>query len=815
MKRLVILTVFFLAVLIIFVNGVSAICPTGMMGYWKFDGSSGGSAVDSSGSGNTGVLINPTIKDDSVLTGGKSLGFSDSHLSSITSNFASYIAIPDSYTFIPFSSGMNTTTFSLEAWFKMGNMPQDLEFNFNSGAVDGVSNFKWTLLYKAGVKDYGGYLESGIRNYELSIVNVTGNSYLPSMYNKKAIIDCRFDMAEGETTEEITNYHLVHVLTLSDAGRWNHVVCTLDGDNWKMYLNGNEVSAEIIKYSQASANYEQLSSLEGQGAIPYAEDNVIAPENIFYPIYYNDSALTVGTEYLSEDAGTSYAYTKLLGNLAIDEVAVYDRALSATEVAEHYNNTHGKDYCTESPIPPVACTSDQTIMKLYSVTNSHGALWNASSAYAISINYSEVFGECYNPPSGVSNVHRCDAAGNGKIVNLNGINNSHAAILPSTAYNVPVCYGSLFCKNVSSATECSAIYPDGRIILSLSATTNAHLAKGDFADYPIKICCTMNANVSFEGSYWADMIDNPIVVANKTDRVKMIVNGADLAGKMLNFTVYKDVPWWFDSQIAQVSGSATWLAGLKSDGSYQNGNYYFKARALGGSNEVTSNVLTVTNGQGSGINTPPNVTILTPKWGEIYPTNVDINFTSNVFDVDDFFTLNWSFGDGIVSTQANTVHRYLSSGQKNIRLEAIDERGAKGLDKTGVLICGGPGSGSKCLYSHITSPDWREIITGTNVSFNATQTFALSYDNVTGNLTCIAGLCPLNTTDGKPILPGSINSGNRYNNLTFNWTFIIGGTGEVNYRYVKGASGALFTQQFPATDIYHPHQALLSVSLDE
>jgi hypothetical protein len=80
------------------------------------------------------------------------------------------------------------------------------------------------------------------------------------------------------------------VLTL-DA--WNHVVATFDGAHWRIYSNGVEVANN---------------------------SSTILPPNV---------AATVRI-------GNRAGYTDRTFNGSIDEVAIYNRALSATEIADHY-----------------------------------------------------------------------------------------------------------------------------------------------------------------------------------------------------------------------------------------------------------------------------------------------------------------------------------------------------------------------------------------------------------------------------------------------------------------------------------------------
>ena len=85
----------------------------GLVGYWKFDEGSGVTAVDSSGIGNHGLIVNATYTGDDIppqALSGYSLVFS-----STWGNAHSYVTISDNSSLRP-SSGL-----ALAAWVKAGN----------------------------------------------------------------------------------------------------------------------------------------------------------------------------------------------------------------------------------------------------------------------------------------------------------------------------------------------------------------------------------------------------------------------------------------------------------------------------------------------------------------------------------------------------------------------------------------------------------------------------------------------------------------------------------------------------------------------
>ena len=91
------------------------------------------------------------------------------------------------------------------------------------------------------------------------------------------------------------------------TGLWTHVAATFDGNTTKLYINGVAVGSET----------STLSAL-GNSSEPY---------------------------YIGWTAQTNFATDRFFDG-RIDEVAVFNRALSATEIQQLYNNTNlGAGYC--------------------------------------------------------------------------------------------------------------------------------------------------------------------------------------------------------------------------------------------------------------------------------------------------------------------------------------------------------------------------------------------------------------------------------------------------------------------------------------
>jgi len=327
------------------------------------------------------------------------------------------------------------------------------------------------------------------------------------------------------------------------------------------------------------------------------------------------------------------------------------------------------------------CADEDRIMKLYSSTNSHGALWNDVS-YTYDICYSQIFGSVYNG----ANPHFC--IGTNKVLGLYQESNSHAEIPSLDNYNISVCYGDLECRAVTEPTACAS---DEKVVVRLFQNTNSHISNAEDTNYPIKICCKPSGKYN---AYWANMMDEQINSTDIGDLVKLYVAGSGISGE-INYTIWKDIPWWFDKKIAQTSsyGYTNWRAGLNiEDDDLEDGDYYFKAKLTNG-NEVQSGTLTVTS---PGVNFNPRVKIISPAVDEKFRKGVStVNFRAEFEDEDDDLKAVWSFGDGssviksncLTGTDCNVDYIYDTQGAFVVTL-TVEEigRDQKATDYTRVLI---------------------------------------------------------------------------------------------------------------------------------
>ncbi len=510
-----------------------------------------------------------------------------------------------------------------------------------------------------------------------------------------------------------------------------------------------------------------------------------------------------GVEYLDWD--TTYCAERLSGDATWTEhlrfTFPYELAPGTYEI-KAYGQFHkvGDDdradasrtesFNLETPLPESEtheCSDEsQIILKLSSSTNAHGELWNQEN-YGFEICYDEIFGTLGDGDRTCS--------GKNKLLGLSAVTNAHAEIPSLDNYQVDVCYDNLVCEARDVCEE------NEKMIVSLSADTNAHVAMGDEPKYPFKICCKpAPEEINITGAYWADMLNNPIDEADLNDRVKLVVEGEEL-GREINFTIFKNIRFWFDSKLGE-SSSLSWTTWVANE----SGNFYFVAEVNG--EEMRSGNLEVSDTEN---NEPPHAEILIPEIGEIYFKNEKINFTQASYDADDFINYTWDFGDRNKvegSTRDyrnyNTSHSYTIDGQMNIKLHVTDERGVRDSDQTSILIIS-PDENKKYVFAHISRPEWGENILGRFVQFNATTSYAVEIED--GEISCIAGPCPEETSNGTEIignLPDNLEK--RFENMSFYWEF-----SDSSVKNETGINGALFTKPFSNPG---PHWAVLTASIN-
>jgi cysteine-rich repeat protein len=284
---------------------------------------------------------------------------------------------------------------------------------------------------------------------------------------------------------------------------------------------------------------------------------------------------------------------------------------------------------------------------------------------------------------------------------------------------------------------------------------------------------------------WMNMEDIRISEADLNDRVKLSVLGSMLEGLEINYTIYQNIDFWFDWKVAVAQspdqGFTTWLAGKDEGGDLEDGVYYFIAE-IEGLGELRSNYLTIL--PDSEDNSPPIASILSPVLDEngamdVYYIGEDIFFNQNSSDEDDFIDFIWNLDDGKIREgdtrnfgNYSFVDSYSVRGQKSIRLDVVDERGLSDYDESAAVIID-PDEDSTYLVALITVPKWGTNITGSEVYFDASGSFAFHTKNCDGNgcdFECAAGGCKNRTGNGI-IIEDPNNKRGDYSDFNFSWVF--------------------------------------------
>jgi hypothetical protein len=246
------------------VTGYGTIVPDGLVGYWKFDETSGTTTADSSGYGNTGLLRN----NDTGVTipqfeeGGRSLR-------SIVFDGTNYVEVNHSSLLSP------TSQISVVAWVYVKNWHACNCDHMVFVSKEESGGYQLAMNY---------HVENG--SIEFSVRQDDNNAY-PTLAPNVAISS----LGEG----------------------WREIVGTYNGRYAKLYVDGS-----------------LRSTIDGGSA---------------YPILY-----TVRKHLIfGATAQVPYTDEPYFFNGTLDEVRIYNRALSAAEVSQLYTNPSNILYVVEKP----------------------------------------------------------------------------------------------------------------------------------------------------------------------------------------------------------------------------------------------------------------------------------------------------------------------------------------------------------------------------------------------------------------------------------------------------------------------------------
>jgi len=213
-----------------------------LVGWWKFDETSGGTAPDSSGNGNDGTLTGTTQWEPIGKVGG-ALDFDGS---------SGHVTIPHS----PSLALLNQGDFTISAWFKLDELPSENKEVFQQGDGGGTGR---TWLFVAA--------DAEIRSF-------LGGATVPSGFYVQA--DTWYHAAvvvtEGGATDNVQIYvngqpeGVASPMTMEDSQGGYFIGCHKNLSNfWDGLID------DVRLYNHALLELEILAAMEGAGSeYPYA-----------------------------------------------------------------------------------------------------------------------------------------------------------------------------------------------------------------------------------------------------------------------------------------------------------------------------------------------------------------------------------------------------------------------------------------------------------------------------------------------------------------------------------------------------------------
>ncbi len=361
-----------------------------------------------------------------------------------------------------------------------------------------------------------------------------------------------------------------------------------------------------------------------------------------------------------------------------------------------------------------SCDDSQTIMRLYSPTNSHVSAWDTNVAdYTEEICYNDIFGFDYDGAS----PHDCNEFN--RILSLYSPSNSHASEITDANYDYEVCYGDLNCVyDTSSGDSCAG---DGEVVARLYSSSNTHISTASDSNYPIKVCCVASDLV-----YWADMNGNKITEADYQDVVQLIGKGMGSG----DFEIKEDDLIGSDD-IKTVSGESigvnwvgNWVIGSDDlDKTNDYDNFYFDI-----SGEESDELIINTNGNDD----PMSVDILSPICGMHYDEGDDIVISVMASDADDIITGTVKInGNEVNFTNGGVSFNQLLdvSGNVQVVVEASNTRGERSRIISNIMVLdkqAGNYIDGEYVAACIDKPKDFTNIPGSSVEFDASTTRGVS-----------------------------------------------------------------------------------------
>lgn len=224
----------------------NTICEHGLVAWWRFDEAGGEAALDASGNGHDGTVKGQVRRVSGRV--GQAVAFDGEKGNGVV---------------IPNTDALNpTSAITIETWIKPEPLTREKSYEIVNKAGDRGPGYRLFISWAA-----------------LRMVSGRGFGH-------------DYWQVLGRLPEHPIRW-----------GIWHHVAATYDGQAYKLYLNGIDVTdAAVLRHNDGGS---------------------VGLDGAAHPITVNTKALTVG----SFSAGYAYPF---LGS--IDEVKIYNRAKSAKEI---------------------------------------------------------------------------------------------------------------------------------------------------------------------------------------------------------------------------------------------------------------------------------------------------------------------------------------------------------------------------------------------------------------------------------------------------------------------------------------------------
>ncbi len=301
--------------------------------------------------------------------------------------------------------------------------------------------------------------------------------------------------------------------------------------------------------------------------------------------------------------------------------------------------------------------------------------------------------------------------------------------------------------------------------------------------------CTTTFGGEITNARWISFAGNEITESCLGANVKLLIENTFSQNTEVNIEIFRERVIGDDSiaiesftaMISSTNNKITW--NLDSSKVSQNQNIYFEVSY--GDSGIVSNNLNIKSA-GECANTNPIARILSPEQGELYLVNSEVIFEGSCTDAESDVIYNWDI-EGVtlpegVGDSANFAYIFSIAGQKNIRLQCIDDRGEDDIARVSILVVGEePG-----INAFIDEPEYHSVVQDDHrvVDFSAGESYvvdsAVDIETCMGEIICLAGDCPflvsgldsLNSCNGEDdiLITGDSNRGN-FNDIEFTWSF--------------------------------------------